>query len=77
MDFGSLTPKNEAAPWECWGYLEELELSEQDLYDAQGTSFDPQAICLRLREGLTAWASGTYLQRHAFPELQVVRGAYI
>ena len=32
-------------------YLGELELGEQALYDAQGNSFDPQAVMLRLPTG--------------------------
>ena len=33
-------------------YLTAVGLSEQELYDAQGNSFDPHAIVVRLRDGL-------------------------
>ncbi|MFM7978324.1 MAG: hypothetical protein ACKPKO_03330, partial [Candidatus Fonsibacter sp.] len=33
-------------------YLHGLGLSESELYDAQGNSFDPQAVLSRLQEGL-------------------------
>ncbi|MFM7981208.1 MAG: hypothetical protein ACKPKO_18020, partial [Candidatus Fonsibacter sp.] len=33
-------------------YFDELGLTEQELYDGQGTSFDPQAVLMRLQAGL-------------------------
>ena len=58
------------------GYLEELELGEQDLYDAQGNSFDPQAILVRMQRGVLGWARGEELARHEFPSASAVTEAY-
>ena len=58
------------------GYLEELELSEQDLYDAQGNSFDPQAVLLRMQKSVADWARGEDLVRHEFPSAASVNEAF-
>ena len=58
------------------GYLDELELGEQDLYDAQGNSFDPQAVLLRMQRGIVDWARGVDLARHEFPSAVSVSEAF-
>ncbi len=57
-------------------YLQTLGLNDQDMYDAQGNSFDPQAVCLRLQLGVQMWAAGTLERRHDYPRLQEVQRAY-
>ena len=39
-------------------YLSDLGLSEQEMYDAQGHSFDPQVVAIRIWTGLHDWAAG-------------------
>ena len=58
------------------GYLDELELGEQDLYDAQGNSFDPQTVLLRMQKGVMEWARGRELVRHEFPSATAVSEAF-
>ena len=57
-------------------YLAELGVNEQELYDAQGNSFDPQAVALRLRDGIHEWAAGGLLSRHPYPDLATVTAAF-
>jgi len=57
-------------------YLNELELGEQELYDAQGNSFDPQAVLIRLQSGVLGWARGDVVARHEYPMAAAVRDAY-
>ena len=45
-------------------YLQTLGLNDQDMYDAQGNSFDPQAVCLRLQLGVQMWAAGSLERKH-------------
>ena len=58
-------------------YLAELGLNEQKLYDAQGNSFDPQALVVRMREGLRRWAHGEQPDRHAYPAMDTVARAFV
>ena len=39
-------------------YLADLGLTERVLYDAQGNSYDPQAVKIRLAEGIRQWSNG-------------------
>lgn len=57
-------------------YLQELQLDERELYDGQGNSFDPQAVCLRLHEGLRSWLATGQLARHCFPMISVAHSAF-
>jgi len=57
-------------------YLEELELEERVLYDAQGNSFDPQAVMLRLQPGVLGWTRGETGARHVYPSASAVHGAF-
>ena len=57
-------------------YLDELGLCETELYDAQGNSFDPQAVLIRVQQGLVAWMNGAELERHVFPGIAVLREEY-
>ena len=53
-------------------YLAELGLAERVLYDAQGNSYDPQAVEIRIAEGIRQWSNGKSLQRHEYiPPSQV------
>ena len=47
-------------------YLTELGLTERVLYDAQGNSFDPQAVEIRVMEGIRQWSNGEGLERHVY-----------
>ena len=47
-------------------YLMELGLTERVLYDAQGNSFDPQAVEIRIMEGVRQWSNGEGLGRHQY-----------
>ena len=47
-------------------YLAELGLSEQVLYGAQGNSFDPQAVEIRIAEGIRQWSSREGPPRHEY-----------
>ena len=56
-------------------YLTELGLTERVLYDAQGNSFDPQAVEIRIAEGIRQWSNGEGLARHVYEapsQVQVV-----
>ena len=53
-------------------YLNELGLGERETYDAQGNSFDPQAVAIRLWAGLHEWALGGAMARHVYPVLEEV-----
>ena len=57
-------------------YLAALGLSEQEMYDAQGNSFDPHAIVMRLRDGIRQWAAGGPVGRHQYPSMDAVAGAF-
>ncbi len=48
-------------------YLEELRLSDRDLYNAVGNHFDPDALRMRLREPLRVLAAGAQSTLHEFP----------
>ena len=47
-------------------YLTEVGLTERVLYDAQGNSFDPQAVEIRVTEGIRQWSNGEGLERHVY-----------
>ena len=47
-------------------YLTELGLAERVLYDAQGKSFDPQAVEIRIADGIRQWSIGEGPPRHAY-----------
>ncbi len=57
-------------------YLADLGLSENELYDGQGKSFDPQAVVIRLRDGLRRWAQGDVLPRQQYPAMDRVEEAF-
>ncbi len=57
-------------------YLHELGLCAQEMYDAQGNSFDPQAVAIRIWTGLHGWAAGNKFTRHMFPPMNDVVAAY-
>ena len=48
------------------GYLTDLGLTERVLYDAQGNSFDPQAVEIRVMEGIRQRSNGEGLERHVY-----------
>ncbi|MFM7989351.1 MAG: hypothetical protein ACKPKO_59560, partial [Candidatus Fonsibacter sp.] len=58
------------------GTCQQLKLAPHELYDAQGNSFDRQAVMLRLQHGLRGWASGQLVCRHEYPDMTVVARAY-
>ena len=58
------------------GYLNDLGLSEQEMYDAQGNSFDPQALLVRMQAGLRQWARGEMRTRHEYPGMDAVANAF-
>ena len=47
-------------------YLAELGLTERVLYDAQGNSFDPPAVMIRMGEGIRQWSHGEGPPRHTY-----------
>ena len=53
-------------------YLAELGLAERVPYDAQGNSYDPLAVEIRIAEGIRQWSNGGSLRRHEYiPPSQV------
>ena len=57
-------------------YLNDLGLSEQEMYDAQGNSFDPQALMIRMQDGVRHWAGGGQCARHEYPGMDAVANAF-
>ena len=47
-------------------YLTELGLRERVIYDSQGNSFDPQAVEIRVTEGIRQWSNGEGPPRHEY-----------
>ena len=47
-------------------YLADLGLTERVLYDAQGNSFVPQAVDIRIMEGIRQWSNGEGLERRQY-----------
>ena len=47
-------------------YLAELGLAERVLYDAQGNLYDPQAVEIRIAEGIRQWSNGEGPPRHKY-----------
>ena len=56
--------------------LMECGLTERQLYDAQGNSFDRTAVALRIRDAVAAWRRGGAVPRHAYPSPRVVARVY-
>ena len=53
-------------------YLTKLGLADRTLYDAQANSYDPQAVEIRIAEGIRQWSNGEGLRRHEYvPPSQV------
>ncbi|MFM7980955.1 MAG: hypothetical protein ACKPKO_16720, partial [Candidatus Fonsibacter sp.] len=67
---------NEGEPWAWRPIYRSSTFGEQELYDAQGNSFDSQAVFLRLAEGARMYIEGHLDGRHAFPPLAVARSAF-
>ena len=44
--------------------------------DAQGNSFDPHVVLLRLQVGIRMWSCGDTMARHVYIGFAAVRGAY-
>ncbi|MFM7987626.1 MAG: hypothetical protein ACKPKO_50755, partial [Candidatus Fonsibacter sp.] len=57
-------------------YLSQLGLGDNELYDGQGNSFDPQAVLIRIQQGLRSWERGGPIARHEFPEPSFVAQVY-
>ena len=47
-------------------YLTELGLAERILYDAQGNTFDPQAVEIRIAEAIRQWSNGEGPRGHEY-----------
>ena len=60
----------------CLGNLQQLGMSDYQLFNAQGNSFDRAAVAFRLREAITTWVLGGELPRHAYPAPAEVLEAY-
>ena len=46
------------------------------MYDAQGNSFVPQALVIRMQDGLRQWARGEMSTRHEYPGMDTVASAF-
>ena len=57
-------------------YLAELGLTERVLYDAQGNSFDPQAVVIRIAEGIRQWSNGEGPPRHEYEAPSRAQGIF-
>ena len=57
-------------------YLNDLGLSEQEMYDAQGNSFDPQALMIRMQDGVRQWTRDGQSARHQYPAMYAVSDAF-
>ena len=57
-------------------YLTELGLTERVLYDAQGNSFGPQAVEIRIAEGIRQWSNGEGLERHQYVAPSIVNEVF-
>ena len=57
-------------------YLDELRLTEVQLYDAVGNHFDPDALRARLRQPLATVLNGSAARAHAFPTPSDLRDEY-
>ena len=46
--------------------LQQLGMSDYQMFNAQGNNFDRAAVALRLREAIATWVLGGELPRHAY-----------
>jgi hypothetical protein len=46
------------------------------MYDAQGNSFDPQAVAIIIWAGLHDWVVGRTPPRHTYPPMRAVTAAF-
>ena len=63
MDIARRIRRSESRAMGMEGYLKELGLTDRVMFDAQGNSFDPQAVMIRLSE---QWSHGGDHPRHTY-----------